>query len=403
MSERTSTTTSVPERYRSTVDLFSEQSLADPYDDYRQLRDVDPIAYLDRYDMWTVTRYDEVRRVLRDSDTFISGEGIGMNQTLNDAWHGMAPTLDREDHRPLRRVMVQSIGPKVAPTYGHTIERIAHDIIEDVVARGEFDAIPHLAERLPTTAVLELIGVDPDEQTRHDLLHWATDAYNCCGPDGTFDHTWRNLAKLYEWALKNYTRENLRPGGIGQQTWDAVEQGTITEEQAIGILAGYATAGLDTTSSAIGSLVLLFAQHPDQWALVRDDPDLVPSAGLEGTRLETPAQWFTRVTSQDVEFGELTVEAGTRILHSYGAANRDERHYPDPDRFDVTRNPKDTLAFGYGVHLCTGRTLSDPETHALFRNLAQRVERFELVDEPERHISNLIRGLSRLPIRIHPR
>lgn len=391
------------DRYSCDVDLFSEASLNDPYPDYKALRNTGPIAYMPRYDIWAVTRYDEVKRVLRDPDTFSSAHGIGMNTTLNDAWAGMAPTLDGHDHQPLRRVMVQTIGPKAGMKYREAIERSVHDIVEDVMARGEFDAVYHLAETVPTTIVLDLIGVNPDEQTRHDLLHWATDAYNCCGPDGTFDHTLPNMAKLYEWALTHYSRDSLRPGGIGQQTWAAADAGTITEQQAVEILAGYATAGLDTTAGAISGLLMLFAQHPDQWALVRENPDLVPSAVLEGARLESPAQWFTRVTTRDAQFDDVPVPAGTRLLHNYGAANRDERHYHDPDTFDVTRNPKDTLAFGFGVHLCTGRTLSDFQMHALFRELAQRVERFELVGPPVRHVNNLIRSLDTLPIRIHRR
>src|SRR5581483_8093958 len=129
---RSTTDVGMRDRYSCDVDLFSEASLNDPYPDYTALRDTGPIAYMPRYDMWAVTRYDEVKRVLRDPDTFSSAHGIGMNTTLNDAWAGMAPTLDGQDHQPLRRVMVQTIGPKAGMKYREAIERSVRDIVEDV-------------------------------------------------------------------------------------------------------------------------------------------------------------------------------------------------------------------------------------------------------------------------------
>jgi cytochrome P450 len=395
--------TEVPAACSSDVDLFSQASLNDPYADYKELRDIGRVAYMRRYHMWAVTRYEEVKRVLGEPGTFASGQGIGMNQTLNDAWHGMAPTLDGADHAPLRRVMMQTIGPKAATTHQAFISERARTIVDEAVERGEFDAVTDLAERLPTSVVLELVGVEPEQEMRTTLLHWATDSYHCCGPDGTFDHTLPNMARLYAWAIENFARDKVAPGSIGARTWAAVDRGTITDMQAIGILGGYATAGLDTTASAIGSMMMLFAENPGQWALVRDNPDLVPSATLEGTRVETPAQWFTRVLSRDVDFDDVVLPAGTRLYHSYGAANRDERHYRDPDRFDVQRNPVDTLAFGHGVHTCMGRSLSNMEIHALFGALAAKVRTIEPAGEPKRHLNNLIRGLRSYPVRVQAR
>ncbi|MFC9837868.1 cytochrome P450 [Rhodococcus sp. NPDC127530] len=389
--------------YGTDVDLFSRASLLDPYADYQSLRDIGEIGYLTRYDMWAVTRYEGVKRVLSQPEIFVSGRGIAMNDTVNTAWAEFAPCLDGDDHAPLRRVMMQSIGPKAASQHKETIEAAAKRLVDNVVEQGEFDAVTEFAQLLPTSVILDLIGLDPDQQTRINLLHWATDSYNCCGPDGTFDDTLPSMEKLYGYVLENMGPEGFRPGSIGHQTWEAADRGVITPEQAMGILGGYATAGLDTTASAIGSLMMLFAHHPDQWSLVRDDPSLIPSAVMEGVRIESPAQWFTRVTTQDVEFGDVVVPTGTRLLHSYGAANRDERKYPDPDRFDVRRNPADNLAFGFGVHACMGKSVSNLEIFSLLTELTSRVDRIEPLGPPIRHVNNLIRSLESQPVRIHPR
>lgn len=389
--------------YGTDIDLFSQASLMDPYADYKALQDIGEIAYLRRYDMWAVTRYDGVKRVLGAPEIFKSGDGIGMNDTLNTAWAPFAPCLDGQDHAPLRRVMMQTIGPKAASQYTGTIEAAAGRLVDEVVEKGEFDAVTEFAQILPTRVILDLIGLDPDPALRIDLLHWATDSYNCCGPDGSFDDTLPSMQKLYGYVLENMGEEGFRPGSIGAQTWEAAHKGMITPEQAFGILGGYATAGLDTTASAIGSLMMLFSQHPDQWELVRDDPSLIPSAVLEGVRVESPAQWFTRVTTADVDFGDVTVDAGTRMYHSYGAANRDPRKYPDPERFDVRRNPADSLAFGFGVHTCMGKSLSNLEIFSLMSELVRKVDRIEPTGEPVRHVNNLIRSLESQPVRVHPR
>ena len=388
-------------RYGSDIDLFSRQSLLDPYADYKALRDIGPLAYMRRYDMWIATRYDAVKRILTEPETFQSGRGIGMNDTLNSAWKGFAPSLDGQDHAPLRLVMMQTIGPKAATAAQPEIEAAAERLVEEVVARKQFDAVTDLAQVLPITSVVELLGFPADMDTRRNLLHWATDAYNCCGPDGSFADTLPSMQKLYGFVVDNMARDKMRPGSVGALTYEAVDRGAITEDQALGIIGGYATAGLDTTASGIGGLMLLLAQNPDQYAILRAEPALIQGAFQEAVRVESPAQWFTRVTTREVAFDDVVLPPGTRIMHSYGAANRDERRYPEPDRFDVRRNPTDHLGFGLGVHTCMGKWLSNIEVHALMKAFVRRVERFEATAPPTRHINNLIRSLEHLPVRVH--
>ncbi|MFC9840177.1 cytochrome P450 [Rhodococcus sp. NPDC127530] len=121
---------------------------------------------------------------------------------------------------------------------------------------------------------------------------------------------------------------------------------------------------------------------------------------FECARMESTAQWFTRVTSCEVQIGEITIPAGSRMLHSYASANRDERHYPNAHVFDVRRNPTDHLAFGYGPHSCVGKNLSGLEVNSLFKELAKRVDRIELNGEPHLHPNNIIRGLESVPLKI---
>ena len=163
-----------------------------------------------------------------------------------------------------------------------------------------------------------------------------------------------------------------------------------------GIVA-YTWPGIDTTVNTLGVAVYLFATHPDQWDLVRNDPSLIPSAFAEVLRLHAPVHYFTRLTTEPVDIDGLEVPAGQRVLVMYGSANRDERHYAEPDRFDVTRNPLDQLAFGRGIHLCVGINLAKLEALAYMTALVRHVERFELVGEPQWLRNNTLHGLRRAP------
>ncbi|PBC35868.1 cytochrome [Rhodococcus sp. ACPA4] len=399
----TSTTTSVDtERFSSDIDLFSAESLADPYDDYRTLRDIGPAAYMAKYDMWGTFRYDEVKRVLGDPHTFISGRGIAMSDTINTAWAEFMALKDGEEHAIPRRIMMQGIGPKPALAYQSNIDVAAKDVVDRILEMGEFDGVPEVAQRMPSAVFMYALGAE-NAVAGPEMLRWATDSYHCTGPEGTYDDTLPSVEKLINFVASSLGRDQVRAGSLAAQAWAAADAGKVTDEQALGIIGVAALAGLDTTASLIGNLLLLFARHPAQWAIVRDDPSLVPSAVIEGARMESTAQWFTRVTSCEVQLGEITIPAGSRMLHSYASANRDERHYPNAHIFDVRRNPTDHLAFGYGLHSCVGKNLSGLEVTSLFKELARRVDRIELNGEPHLHPNNIIRGMESVPLKIYPR
>jgi cytochrome P450 len=159
---------------------------------------------------------------------------------------------------------------------------------------------------------------------------------------------------------------------------------------------------MDPTIAAIASMVRRFALHPDQWDLVRDDPGLVPAAFNETLRIDSPVRLFTRVATREVQVDGLVLPAGSRIVLVMGSANRDERHYPDPDRFDVRRNPTDHLAFGNGVHYCVGAPLARLEAYAVIGALARRVSRIRLLEERQ-HLNNIIRSPASLTVRVDTR
>jgi len=164
----------------------------------------------------------------------------------------------------------------------------------------------------------------------------------------------------------------------------------------------YLAPSLDTTISAIGNAVWLLATHPDQWRLLRTEPDRIKAACNEVLRVESPISCFSRVAATDAEVGGVAVPAGSRVLVSYASANRDERRWSQPDRFDITRESAGQLAFGHGEHACVGMGLARLELAAVLTALVERVGTISLAGEPVRKPNNLIRSFASLPVEVRP-
>lgn len=173
-------------------------------------------------------------------------------------------------------------------------------------------------------------------------------------------------------------------------------------EQCPFAIIDYLAPSLDTTISAIGNAIWLFATHPDQWQLLRREPERIKHAFNETLRMETPISAFTRVTTRDAVVDGVVLPAGARVMLSYASANRDERHWDNADVFDISRNSASQIAFGYGEHACAGMGLARLEGAAVLAALVARVDRFELTGEPVRKLNNLIRSFASLPVAVTP-
>ncbi len=203
--------------------------------------------------------------------------------------------------------------------------------------------------------------------------------------------------ELYEWC-STVTAEDLSPGSVGRGIFEAQERGAIPPGTAGHIIHQYLGAGVDTTIAAIGNIVALFAAHPEQLALVRANPALVPGAFNEALRYWAPVHAWGRRATEDVVIDDLVIPAGAKVAILFGAGNRDPRHYENPDAFLVERAPTDHLSFGYGPHGCAGQGLARLEGHAVVEALARHVGRLVVGDEV-RIPSNITRGIEQLPVR----
>ena len=162
----------------------------------------------------------------------------------------------------------------------------------------------------------------------------------------------------------------------------------------------YIFPALDTTINATSTLIMHLARSPEQYDLLRQDPDLIPGAINEAVRLESPIRQFSRLIVKDIEIGGTVLAAGERALMMYSSANHDERQWENPENFDIRRSNAAHLGFGHGVHTCAGMHLAKLEITSLLRALIPRVSRFELTGDPVYGMNNVIRGLSSLPVSV---
>lgn len=380
------------------VDLWSDEVLSDPYPTYARLRDLGPVLYDPMHEAYVLPRYDEVREALQDWETFSSAQGVGLNERANSMAGRGILTTDPPLHDTRRRILNTQLVPREVARHHEFIVAEARTLVDELVERGSFDAVTDLAHRYSVKVVADLCGL-PEEGREH-LIERATAAFNTFGPDNELClSSWDGFFELFGYATEFATPDRLTPGRWGTEIYEAGERGDIEPDACPGLMLAYVWAGMDTTVNAIGAALSLFADHPDQWDLVRHDRSLLVSAANEVLRIEPPVQRFTRATTRPVELAGAQLPERARVALLFGSANRDERRFPEPDRFDVTRNPVDHLSFGRGVHRCVGANLAQEEIRAVLDRLADRVRRFE-VDERRWRRNNALHGLERLDLTV---
>ena len=365
------------------VDLWSDDVLADPYPTCSRLRDTGAVVRLQRQDLYALTRFDAVQSALTDWRVFSSASGTCVDPAANEQQGDSILSTDPPAHTDFRRAMASQLSVRSLATDAAHVEHTARTLVDGLADRGSIDVVADLARPYALSVLGDVLGLAEDG--RESLPAWSEGAFNVFGPAD--DRFAAGLSDVQQLAM--HAAATAEPGGTcpGSRAAELVERG-----EALAVL-NYTWPGLATTVDAVSSAVYLFARHPEQWERVRRDPSLIPGAFHEVLRLHTPLHHFTRRTTAPVDVDGVEVPEGARVLVMFGSANRDERHYPRPDEFDVTRDPTDQLAFGRGVHRCVGMNLATLEAHTMLDVLAQRVAHFRLVGQPEWTRNGTLHGL----------
>ncbi len=371
------------------VDLYTDTAIVDPHPLYRAIRDLAPAVWLSAHDVWAIGRHRDVRAALRADDVLVSGRGVALSGFVNEQPARTTLASDGDVHRRRRAVLMKPMMPSALAQVRPTVERLAHELVARLVARDSFDGIADFARHLPVAVVSHLVGLP--EEGRERMLEWAAATFDALGPANARAHAaGPAMLEMIRYAI-GVERKRLDPSGWAARLFEAAEAGSLDPEDVPGLLIDYIAPSLDTTILAAGHLLHLLGSHPEQWELVRRDAALIPGAVNEALRFEAPVRAFTRFAAADYRADGVEIAQGERVLVLFGAANRDERRYAEPDRFDVLRDARDHVGFGHGVHRCAGGHLAQLELEALLRAMATRVREIE-VGGPAPLLSNVLRG-----------
>jgi cytochrome P450 len=380
------------------LDLFGLELAVAP-ERLREIRDLGPAVFVPEHGFWVLTRYADVRAAAADWETYSSAQGVALLDEFNAPVLGAVVATDPPAHDAIRAVLSEQVSPRAIAGLRQDVARAVDGIVDGVVRSGSFDGVTGLAQQIPLRIVGDLLGLP--EEGRDQLIPGA-DAINMSF--GPFTPRMQELMPVFvsylEWIESIFTRETLRPGTWGAAILDAVDDGRLDQHAGLLQMNAFLVAGFDTTANAVAALLRLFADQPEVWDALQADPALAGPVFEETLRLWPPVKGFFRVTTRDVQFGDVVIPAGARVLLHFAAANRDERQYPEPDVFQISRNPVDHLSFGYGVHGCAGQALARLEARSLMEALLRRVDRFELTGEPAQRDHPIICGLATLPMAV---
>jgi cytochrome P450 len=360
-----SSSASAPMEY----DPFSAAFQADPFAVYRWMRDEAPVFFSDRWGWWALSRFEDVRAAALDPDTFRSFEGIDIDDTAKDqSGPGYLPDLDNPRHDQVRRVVQPQLLPRHIAKQEDAIRAVVRELIAAWRDRGEVDLAQELSWPLPFQVFFNLLGLpSAKEADRAQLERWVHELKDR-EPD---DPRLTPVAKTATAGIQDYfvellnerrrhPREDLVSHLVNAQIDGIPFADEVLEptSEILGLMMVLFLGGVETTAGLTSTVIKLLAENPDQRALLRADPSLIPAAVEEALRYATPLQLVGRTTSRAVTLQGVTIPKGGRVVLVYGAANRDERQFSNPDRFDVTRGRFRHLGFGEGAHGCLGAPLA---------------------------------------------
>jgi cytochrome P450/ferredoxin-NADP reductase len=353
---------------------------SDPFGVYRRLRDEAPVAYDERRGWWVLTRFEDVRAAALDADTFRSFEGMDIDDSrLEQVPPGSIGSMDNPRHDQVRSVVQPYFLPRRIAELEDGIRAVVRDLVASWRDRGAggratVDIAQELAWPMPFDVFFHLMGLpsrhaeDPVERARREQLeHWTHELKDRV--PGTPHLT--PVARAATAAVQQYfidlledRRRRARKDLVTRFVQAEIDGVPFVDAQVTpssevsGLMMILFLGGVESTAGLTGTLFRLLAENPDQRALLQADPSLIPAAVEEAMRLITPLQLTARTTSREVTLHGVTIPEGGRVVLVMGAANRDERQFPDPDRFDLTRPRGRHLGFGEGVHGCLGAPLA---------------------------------------------
>lgn len=371
--------------------------IVDPYSVYRRLRDEQPALPVNTMMgvVYMITRYDDVLAVLKDGKRYSSranarGIGIVMGRTILE--------MEGKEHVRFRNVISPFFSPRAMKAEtADLVSGIVHRLIDGFAGDGQADLVQQFTFTFPMEVMANIIGVPVDDY--HAFHRMALDLISV-GDDPARGFQAAQELVTYLTPLMEARKAEPRGDLLSKLVHAEVEGSRLTDEEVLSFLRLLLPAGAETTYRLTGSCLYALLRHPEVYEAVRADRGVIDRLIQETLRWESPVQFVSREATEDLEISGSPVPAGALLSVTVGSANRDERHYPDPDRFDLERKNDDHLGFGFGAHFCAGSHLALLEARTALNALLDRLPNLRLAPDQESTVVGLaFRSPNRLPVR----
>lgn len=378
--------------------LVSPKTRAYPYDIYRELRERDPVHRMRLLKAHLLTEYGDVDKVLRDHRRFSnSRRGFAFTE-LRTLLHSDPP-----QHTRLRGIILKAFTSRAVNRLEPRTGEIMEELLDAVEGKDRFELMSAVAFPLPVIVISEMLGIPPEDRGKFE--DWSNRLAKSVEPVLSDEEiegirgAWDSVYEYFD-AVIDERRADPKDDLISSLIAARDEGNKLTHEEVLLTLLLLLVAGNETTRNLIGNGMLALLNHPDQLAKLRDDPGLMESAVNEMLRFDSPVQLDGRFVEEDVVIGSKSIKAGSQVLCSLGAANRDPKVFSEPDRFDISRNDAANLAFGRGIHYCLGASLAMLEAKLAFSGILNRYSSIRLAEQPEYRDQLVLRGLNELWVEV---
>jgi cytochrome P450 len=396
------------------IDLSDHDAFVErvPHEWFELLRREDPVHWNDEPDgrgFWAVTRYEDIRQVHRDWQTFSSEKGGTSLEDLEpDEIEARKSMIDMDPprHDELRGLIARRFTPRAVKVYEDQVRMVTNQVLDAALPKGEFDFVEEVSSEIPMQVFAEIMGIPQDRRREiieiGDRLLGSQDPEYAVPPDDAHRHlpfSSPAALEMFEFGRRLAAERRKEPKNdiITQLAFEP-----LTQREFDVYFVLLATAGNETTRHTITHGLLALLEHPDQMERLRDDPDLSLKAAEEMLRWATPVHHFRRTATHDTELDGAQISEGDKVTTWFVSGNRDEEAFEEPHRFDVGRSPNKHMAFGPGgIHLCMGAHLARMEVRIVFEELLRRSVSIDLLGPPERLRSNFFNGIKRLPVRVN--
>ncbi|MBN8232992.1 cytochrome P450 [Corallococcus macrosporus] len=391
--------------------LLSPEVKANPYPTYARMRREAPVCQVEPGGMWAVSRHEDVLRVLKDPRRFSSQ---GFRVATNPPWLGGNPfsesmlTMDPPQHARLRVLVQKAFGAAAMAQLEPRVRDLCRQAVAELPRGVPVDLMPPYALRIPAAVISDLLGLDPSRATR--LKQWAdliTGGVTTVKPD---EEDRKQRARDAVAELRQYFGEVLEararaPGTdlVSELQQARVDGEALSKDELIAFMALLLVGGIETVVHLLGASLVVLRDHPEIWTQLRADRSRIPGFIEEVLRYEPPAQAAPRLTTEEVELGGVSLPKGAPVLVLLGSAAHDEAHFPDGDRFNLSRPGPQNLPFGHGIHFCLGAQLARMEGRLALEALLDAVGHLQAGPEPMTwHRTLVVRGPATLPLVLHP-